>query len=231
MDVIKSDYTYINDVLEYDFSKVESENERIGAKAALMGGGAVCMEYSDSMIALLRAQGIPTRAAVGYISIGEEQEHNMPHQWVQVWVPEYGWLSIDPTYESKNMQIGANVDSVLWETFFDDSETNLGIYTADSVNTKSFTKENYHISIYAIDEEDLPDTTSLLSYSDITTEEKELNMKESLNIIAKTTPVGKALVVILPIAIVLVLLILVLSLMTVLIKRIKSQKASPNRQP
>lgn len=228
MDVIRNDYTYVNDVLEYDFSKAESENERIGAKAALLGGGSVCMEYSDSMIALLRAQGIPTRAAVGYIGIEENKESNIPHQWVQVWVPEYGWLSIDPTYESKNMQIGANIDSVLWETFFDDNETNLGIYTADSVNTKSFTKENYNISVYAIDESEIPDTTSLLSYSDIATEEKELNMQESLNIIAKTTPIGKAMIVVLPIGIVLVLLIVLLSLITVLTKRIRSQKASPN---
>jgi transglutaminase-like putative cysteine protease len=63
-ELIKNDYRYINDRLEYDETKANSDNERIGAKAALMGGGSVCMEYADSMIAILRTQGIPARAAL-----------------------------------------------------------------------------------------------------------------------------------------------------------------------
>jgi transglutaminase-like putative cysteine protease len=59
LDIIKANYQYINENLEYDLEKATSENERIGAKAALMGGPAVCMEYADLMISLLRAQGIP----------------------------------------------------------------------------------------------------------------------------------------------------------------------------
>ncbi len=232
LDVIKSTYGYINEVLEYDNAKAESSNERIGAKAALQGGASVCMEYSDAMIALLRAQGIPTRAAVGYVGIEDiTDQKNVPHQWVQVWVPEYGWLSIDPSYESVNMQIGTNIDSVLWETFFDDDDTNLGVYTADSIDLSTFTKENYSIQVYAIEEKDVPEVGTLLSYSDIATQGEDMDVKDTLNILVKTTTIGKAFIIILPILVVLVLLILLLSLITILIRRTKSQRTSQNQQP
>ena len=229
-DVIEKDYAYINDVLEYDYSKADSDNERIGAKAALQGGSSVCMEYSDSMIALLRAQGIPARAAVGYINLGgiKDSEGNVPHQWVQVWVPEYGWLSIDPTYESVNMQIGTNIDSILWETFYDDDETNLGIYTADKIDLSSFTKDNYVISVYAINEQEIPEIDSLFSYSDIAIGQ-DGGMEDTLNILVKTTSLGKALIIVLPITVVLILLILLLSLITILVRRIKSRKVYQNQ--
>jgi hypothetical protein len=69
------------------------------------------------------------------------------------------------------MQIGTNLDSVLWETFFDDDETNLGVYTADSIDLNTFTKENYSIQVYAVEETDIPETDTLLSYSDIASEQ------------------------------------------------------------
>jgi len=233
IDVIKNDYAYINEVLEYDYSKADGNNERIGAKAALQGGSSVCMEYSDSMIALLRAQGIPARAAVGYIGIEgiKESEENVPHQWVQVWIPEYGWLSIDPTYESVNMQIGTNIDSVLWETFFNDEETNLGIYTADKIDLNNFTQDQFVISVYAIDEEGIPEMDTLFSYNDIAIGEDNDNVKDTLNILVKTTSFGKALIIVLPITVVLILLVLLFSLITILIRRIKSRKAYQNLQP
>jgi len=69
LNVIEANYKYVTDKLEYDQNKATSENTRIGAKEALLGGPAVCMEYADVMISLLRAQGIPSRAALGYAKL------------------------------------------------------------------------------------------------------------------------------------------------------------------
>ncbi len=66
------------------------------------------MEYADSMIALLRAQGIPARAALGYANIRDTERIQVRHQWVQIWIPDHGWFSIDPTFESKNQKNGTN---------------------------------------------------------------------------------------------------------------------------
>jgi transglutaminase-like putative cysteine protease len=201
MSTIRNNYSYVNDRLEYDESKASLENERIGAKAALQGGGAVCMEYADSMIALLRAQGIAARAALGYSNLNTLANTNptgsVRHQWVQVWIPEYGWLSIDPTYESQNMRIGQILDYVLWETFDADHISNIKIYSADRVDTADL--NDYSVKVYAVDENTIPD--ELMDYSDIkSVSESKDSVSDLANILIKTTSLGKAVLIILPIA-------------------------------
>ena len=226
MDVIKSDYRFINERLDYDENKANSENERIGARAALQGGGSVCMEYADSMIAILRAQGIPSRAALGYSNLNvlekTNEEGSTRHQWVQVWIPEYGWLSIDPTYESENMLIGQNIEKVLWETFYDEELTNIKIYSADSVNGGDFSE--YFVKIYAV--KNIPEEDTLLDYSDIkAVEDTNVTALDTMNTFVKTTTLGKALIILLPIFIVLIALITTLSLITSLVRRFRTRKA------
>jgi transglutaminase-like putative cysteine protease len=229
MDIIRANYSYVNDRLDYDDSKAASENERIGAKAALQGGGSVCMEYADSMIALLRAQGIVARAALGYSNLNvlanTSQDGNTRHQWVQVWIPEYGWLSVDPTYESKNMLIGQNIEKILWETFDGDDISNSKIYSADSISIDEFS--DYTVKIYAIDESTLPDESSLKDYSDISLlQENTESFSDVLNVFVKTTTVGKTLIILLPVTILVVTLILSSIALTIGIRKIRTRKAS-----
>lgn len=226
-DLIKKDYRYINDRLEYDESKANSDNERIGAKAALMGGGSVCMEYADSMIAILRAQGIPARAALGYSNLDTLQNTNSSgstrHQWVQVWIPEYGWMSIDPTYESENMLIGQSIDKVLWETFYSDTISSIKIYSADKSENVDFT--NYSVKIYAVPE--VFNEKDLLNYSDIQVVQSEnTNVKDSVNTFVKTTILGKSMIIVAPILLIILVSTLVISLIRYLLKKVKNHKSS-----
>jgi len=226
LDIISANYQYINDKLEYDKEKATLENQRIGAKEALLGGPSVCMEYADVMISLLRAQGIPSRAALGYANLGEIAETNqVRHQWVQIWVPEYGWLSVDPTFESRNMKIGQMVDRVLWEVFNDDSLSNICIYSANSI--VDLTIEGFSINIRGA--EDNVNLEKLDTYTDlIPTEEirdaSSPNISSLVTTILKTTTLGKALLITIPILLVLFTLITLISLVSYLIKKQKEKK-------
>ncbi|NLZ24432.1 transglutaminase domain-containing protein [Candidatus Dojkabacteria bacterium] len=227
LDVIKNNYTYLNDILEYDTAKKEriessSNYERIGAKEALQGGASVCMEYSDSMIAILRAQGIPSRAAFGFTSLSTDASNKIGHQWVQVWVPEYGWLSIDPSYESKNMMIGESLQYVLWDAFSQEDLSNIRFYSA---NNTDFDIKAYNVKIYAVDEKSVLESTTLIPYSEISFQEDKEDLRESVDLIVKTTLIGKALIIIVPIMIILLLLVVLLSLTKILIQRTKGRKA------
>jgi transglutaminase-like putative cysteine protease len=227
LDIISANYQYINEKLEYDDDKATSENERIGAKSALLGGPSVCMEYADLMIALLRAQGIPSRAAIGYANLKEEEEpkEQVRHQWVQVWIPDYGWLSVDPTFESNNMKIGQMVDRVLWEVFNNDSLSNIRIYSANDVN--DLTSEGYSIKVYGVsDDKDLKEFSSysdLISKDDIS-ERSNQNIKTLSNTLLKTTTLGKALIITIPILVILVVLIVIIATSSYLIKRFRKRK-------
>lgn len=228
-DVLTSVYSYIDEKLEYDEKKANDlTSVRVGAKAALQGGSSVCMEYADTMITIFRAQGIPARAALGYTSLSTSQEPKISHQWVQIWIPDYGWLSLDPTYESPNMMIGQSIQYVLWNTFYDEYITDMFVLTADT-NNLDFDPNQLEVKVYAVDSNTIP--TNLSSYSDIQTTQNDNSTEEYLNVLVKTTPIGKALLIILPISIVLTLLIILLSLISLLIKRIKSRKASSNQLP
>ncbi len=224
MDLLEADYEYINDKLEYDQSKADSSNVRIGAKAALQGGASVCMEYSDAMITILRAQGIPSRAAVGYAELGYESDSGsiLRHQWVHVWIPDYGWLTIDPTYEGSDKIIGPYIDRILWETFSGDSLSNIKVYSANI--EKIVEDPEYTVDIYAV--ESTPDT-NLYEYSDYnknddikSTDNEQVG--DWLNTFLKTTIIGKALIIIMPTAGIVIVLTLIIGITISIIKKRKS---------
>jgi transglutaminase-like putative cysteine protease len=123
-------------------------------------------------------------------------EEQVRHQWVQIWVPEYGWLSVDPTFESKNMKIGQMVDRILWEVFNDDSLSNVRIYSAN--NIVDLTTEGFVVNVYGVSEE--IDSSTLQTYTDFIAkdeirEEYNPNIRSFVGTILKTTTLGKALLV------------------------------------
>jgi transglutaminase-like putative cysteine protease len=230
IDIIRGDYTFVGEKITYDEEIAESllTNERIGAKRALQSGSGVCVEYADALTAILRAQGIPSRVAFGYSNSGIDKYAQAGHAWVQAWIPQYGWLSIDPTYEGVNQRIGPNIDLILWDTQEGEEDKRMRVFSADTVTQEG---DNLKIKVYPLDENEIENVGSLRSYSDIQFESDEYSTKDMVNIAIKTTPIGKALIIILPIGIVLLLIILLLSLSVTLIRRIKTRKASPNQQP
>jgi transglutaminase-like putative cysteine protease len=63
-----------------------------------------CQQYSGAMALLLRMAGIPARVATGFTSGSYDRKAKEyvvrdldAHSWVEVWFPEYGWVTRDPT--------------------------------------------------------------------------------------------------------------------------------------
>jgi len=62
-----------------------------------------CTYFAGTMATMLRTQGIPTRVAVGYSSgqwAGNDTwvvRGSDAHAWVEVYVPDVGWIEFDPT--------------------------------------------------------------------------------------------------------------------------------------
>ncbi len=91
--------------LSYNLEKIKY-NIRQGGKAALANpNNAVCLEYSDLTISLLRAIGLPARMPVGYAYSNNLKSSNSVadslHSWVEVYMPNLGWVNLDPTWAEK----------------------------------------------------------------------------------------------------------------------------------
>jgi protein-glutamine gamma-glutamyltransferase len=85
-----------------------------------------CEYFSTAMVVLLRAAGIEARNVNGFLG-GEWNEfggylavtQNQAHSWVEVWFPEYGWVTFDPTPAGAGG--GAGAEAWFWpgRIFFD----------------------------------------------------------------------------------------------------------------
>ncbi len=67
----------------------------------------VCQDFSHLLLAMLRLRGLPARYVSGYLipTAAMDAQSTMErviggqasHAWVQVWIPEAGWIGLDPT--------------------------------------------------------------------------------------------------------------------------------------
>jgi transglutaminase-like putative cysteine protease len=70
---------------------------------ALAAGRGVCQDFTHIMLAALRRVGLPSRYVSGYIAPGDAGDSTEPasiatHAWVEVRLPEVGWVGFDPTH-------------------------------------------------------------------------------------------------------------------------------------
>lgn len=61
----------------------------------LTKGKGVCQDFAHLMIAVLRTLGVPARYVSGYLH--RPNKESQSHAWCEAWLPESGWLGIDPT--------------------------------------------------------------------------------------------------------------------------------------
>ncbi|MDX1430503.1 MAG: transglutaminase family protein [Rhodothermales bacterium] len=68
---------------------------------ALENRAGVCQDFAHIFIALARRLGIPCRYVSGYLyhrSVDHDRSaQDASHAWVEAYLPEFGWLGLDPT--------------------------------------------------------------------------------------------------------------------------------------
>lgn len=91
---VRAFYDYIGNNLVYTYN-----GQNWGAQAALGPMGSDCTEYTDLLVALSRAQGIPARYFEGllYLDHGTSTLAKTEHAWPDVYMPGIGWVALDPT--------------------------------------------------------------------------------------------------------------------------------------
>jgi transglutaminase-like putative cysteine protease len=94
--VIKNCCEYIFSHFNYikGITTVETTIDEIMEKNA-----GVCQDFSHVMLQVLRTLNIPSRYVSGYICPNKSglRGEGATHAWVEAWVPQCGWVGIDPT--------------------------------------------------------------------------------------------------------------------------------------
>jgi len=124
------------------------------AVTTLQNGFGNCENYTYLFVACMRALGIPARWHSGYLYLPQEQTvspyinengslngDEMRHVWAEVYLPEVGWVIVDPTY-SYTVEIGDTVQKIIdWEKFANISSYERHIWLSegsDAVNDISY---------------------------------------------------------------------------------------------
>jgi transglutaminase-like putative cysteine protease len=89
----------------------------------LKQGKGVCQDFTHLMIAVLRSHDVPARYVSGYIH--RPGQESQSHAWCEVWLPDLGWLGIDPT---NNRLVNEHFIKVAIGRDFSDVPPNKGIY-------------------------------------------------------------------------------------------------------
>ena len=86
--------TAVHQALQYERGATDVKTT---ADEALQIGKGVCQDYAHVMLACCRLSGLPARYVSGYLYSPNAPEM-ASHAWVDVFVTEHGWRSLDPTH-------------------------------------------------------------------------------------------------------------------------------------
>jgi transglutaminase-like putative cysteine protease/predicted glutamine amidotransferase len=90
-DAIHREYTYVKGSTTLATTAFDVYVKRRG----------VCQDFANLLICLARLLGVPARYVCGYLFTGPKDENRAQaeasHAWMQVYLPEVGWLGLDPT--------------------------------------------------------------------------------------------------------------------------------------
>ncbi len=97
--IARSIFDYVRNTLEYKL-----EGGWNTAPVVLQRGTGSCSEYTFSFVGLCRAAGIPARYVGAIVVRGDDASiDDVFHRWPEVYLPNYGWIPMDPQGGDKPM--------------------------------------------------------------------------------------------------------------------------------
>jgi transglutaminase-like putative cysteine protease len=89
-----SHYIYDNFTYRKGVTNIETSVDELWTLRA-----GVCQDFAHLLLYMLRLMGVPGRYISGYICPGssEWRGEGATHAWAEAWLPDTGWIGIDPT--------------------------------------------------------------------------------------------------------------------------------------
>ncbi len=87
--------SFVHGYLAY---KPASTHVHTHLREALAQRRGVCQDFAHVMLGLCRALRMPARYVSGYLAV---EKARATHAWVELWIPNVGWLGLDPTHNQQ----------------------------------------------------------------------------------------------------------------------------------
>ncbi|WP_113635022.1 transglutaminase family protein [Nubsella zeaxanthinifaciens] len=125
--------TYVYETLTYQkgVTDVETDIDQIWSLKA-----GVCQDFAHLLIEMLRMYKVPSRYVSGYICPAGNELRGIgaTHAWVEAYIPDYGWMGIDPT---NNCLVGDRHIRIAFGRNFKDCTPVKGTYKGSSAHSLS----------------------------------------------------------------------------------------------
>jgi transglutaminase-like putative cysteine protease len=125
--------TYVYGLLTYQkgVTNVETDIDQIWELKA-----GVCQDFAHLLIEMLRLYHVPSRYVSGYICPAGNELRGIgaTHAWVEAYIPDYGWMGIDPT---NNCLVSDRHIHIAYGRNFNDCTPVKGTYKGSSAHTLS----------------------------------------------------------------------------------------------
>jgi len=153
---------WVHSYLEYDLAFIPLINDSLKTLSERKG---VCDEFSVLVAAILRAQGHPVRYVVGYANTSQEWG---AHAWLEVYLKDYGWISVDPTYNEVGL---VDATHIVLEKLKDPHDSKDSVVSTSNVNisfgNKTHAIKNKSVSSFE-EKSDIPIIMKIESAKDST---------------------------------------------------------------
>jgi transglutaminase-like putative cysteine protease len=89
-----SDFIYENFEYKKGVTTIETNIDELWKLKA-----GVCQDFAHLLLYMMRLRGVPCRYVSGYICPGDSEwrGEGATHAWAEAWLPDLGWVGIDPT--------------------------------------------------------------------------------------------------------------------------------------
>jgi len=174
---VRAIHDFVVDNIEYDYEKYEKilsgeETEKYGAITTHNLRMGVCSDYSDLFVTLCRASGIPALVVTGFVykNDGQFSQAANAHGWAEVFIPEYGWLPVDPTWNLFGKLEGRHISELIKRDSSEVDEVRWLVYESFSYDMKYNVTLLENIGIL------IPDISVSSSYVDETSFNNDVNL-------------------------------------------------------
>jgi hypothetical protein len=115
-----------------NWQELEGQSYNESVTQILNARNGVCRHYARAYAALSICSGLPARTVIGTAFNYLDEIYKKNHEWVEVYLPGYGWVTMDPTWGQEFLLDDQHADVTYWNYMPNSLNVTVGNATTDA---------------------------------------------------------------------------------------------------